>query len=332
MRSYTIHVYSILQTKPSQLKVETIEADKALERSRRACMQDMAIVNPADGCMFQCLFCSSNRRDLPVGTIRLKSNLPTLLERELLIRRRKQNLPKAIFFNTTSDSFQPIESLYLLTYECMRIVLENDLDLHFFTRGLVPEKFGDLFRDHSERIHAQVSMFTMDEKLASLYEPCAAPPQQRLESIRRLSSWNIDVRGRFDPLLPFLSDTVAHIEELLSYLRSVGISHTSASYVVLRPHLLDLLEQALPSTHFHMIKGSFKGQAWRKIGVNKMTKLLPERTRRKGYERLINIGKRLQMEIDICACGDQPLGSDCLSPTTRLVREQPAAGQMKLFS
>ncbi len=332
MRSYTIHMYSIPYSDSSHLKVESIESDKALERSRRVCMQDMAIINPTEGCILQCLFCGSNRRDLPAGTVRLKSNLPALLERELLIRRRKGNLPKAIFFNTTSDSFQPIDSLYQLTFECMRIALENDLDLHFFTRGLVPEEFGDLFREHRGRIHAQVSVFTMDDKLASLYEPGAAAPRERLESMRRLSSWDVDVRGRFNPLIPFLSDTVAHIEELLRYLRSVGVSHTSASYVVLRPHLLDILESTLPSAHFHLIKGSFKGQAWRKIGVNQMTKLLPERTRRKGYERLVNIGKRLQMEIDICACGDQPLGSSCLAPSSRQLRDQPAAGQMNLFS
>lgn len=331
-RSYTIHMYSMLQSDSSRLKVESIESDKALERSRRVCMQDMAVVNPAVGCMFQCLFCGSHRRDLPAGTVRLRANLPELLERELLIRRRKDNLPKAVFFNTTSDSFQPIDSLLRLTYECMRIVLENGLDLYFFTRGLVPESFADLFQEHHDQVHAQVSMFTMDDKLSAVYEPGAAPPRERLESARRLSSWEVDVRGRFNPLLPFLSDTVAHIEELLSYLRSAGISRTSASYVVLRPNLLDLLERTLPDTHFHLIKGSFKGQTWRKEGINQMTKLLPERTRRKGYERLVNIGKRMSMEIDICACGDQPLGSGCLAPLALQVVDRPAAGQMNLFS
>jgi DNA repair photolyase len=325
IRHYTIQVYST--RKQAETKIELVQADRAIERSRKECIKDFGIVNPARGCSFGCLFCGLRRNSPEENAIRVRANLPQLLERELSVRRRRSENTGSFLFNTTTDSFQPIESLLNLTHEAMQIILEAGGEIHFLTRGLVPESFGDLFTSHPGKVHAQVSMLTMDENLSAMYEPFAASPQERLESIRRLAGWGVEVRGRIEPLIPFLSDTVGHLEELVRYLRSVGVNRCSTTYLVLRPHLLDLFEEVLPATHFHLIKGSFKGQAWRKVGIHQMTKLLPERTRSKGYQRLFNIARRLEMEIGICACQNPVLGSSCFSPAADDSRKEDSGKQ-----
>jgi len=330
---YTIHMYSMgAQSGSTAYKIVEVEADQATQRARRACIRGMAVCNPADGCIFGCLFCPVRPRTKDNSEIRIRINLPDLLGRELSSRSRQNLLPTGILFSLHGDPFQPIDTLLKITHECMRIALEAGVDVHFQTRGVVPPDFGELFKRHSGRVHAQVPLFSMDAKLTPLYEHNTPRPQQRLESIRRLVEWGVDVRARIEPLIPFVSDTASHLEELARNLASTGLTRASVAYLVLRPHMLELFQEVLPAAHFHSIKGSFKGQAWRTVGIQQMTKLLPESTRTKGYRRLHSIGARLGLEVTVCACQNPPGGISCFAARPA-VEDEPGdrSGQMELF-
>ena len=313
-------------------RIVEVQADKPTQRSRRACIRGMAVCNPADGCVFGCLFCPVSPRIGGHAEIRIRVNLPELLRRELSSRSRRNLLPTGVFFSSHSDPFQPVAPLLDVTRECMQIALEAGVEVHFQTRGVVPADFGEIFQRFPGRVHAQIPLFSMDSKLVPLYEHNTPRPQQRLESIRQLIDWGVDVHARIEPLIPFVSDTAGHLEELARNLASTGLTQASVAYLVLRPHMLELFQGVLPAAHFHSIKGSFKGQAWRTVGIQQMTKLLPEPTRMKGYRRLQSIGARLGLEVTVCACQNPPGGTSCFAkrpageegPTDR-------SGQMELF-
>lgn len=312
-------------------EVSLIEVDRAIERSRRPCLREFAVINPAEGCLADCLFCGLASRARPPARLRVKSNLEKLLAEELACKSSNRPPPRAFFFDTATDSFQPVDELLQVVFESMRLVLEAGFPLYFVTRGDVPEEFADLFRRHAQQVHAQVSFFTMDETLAALYEPRAAEPRQRLECVRRLVQWQVDVKARLEPIIPLLADTAAHFEELLRYLRSAGVEEVVANYLVLRPHLLELFEQFLPQTHFQLIKGSFKGQSWHKVGLHRMTKLLPNRIRSKGYERLRRVAARAGMAVTVCSCDNPQSGATCF-PLQRPVGRADVRGQLDLFA
>lgn len=322
---YTIHMYSA-----SPPELIDAPASRALERSRRPCAREMAVVNPAVGCVSGCLFCPVRHRGHERNELHLRTNLPALLERELQSRRRQGQLPPAVLFNTATDSFQPVGPLLTLTHEAMRLVLEAGCALHFITRGAVPEGFGELFRAHRDNVHAQVSLFTADEDLARLYEPAAASPAERLDTIRRLLGWGVDVQARLDPLIPFLTDTAGHIEETLRLLRSAGITRVAASYLVLHPQMLEQFQRALPAAQYQLIKGSFKGQSWQQVGIHQMTKLLPGRIRARGYHRLATLARRMEIGTVVCVCSNPEVGSSCLEPEARQ-EDKPSRGQLELF-
>jgi DNA repair photolyase len=309
-----------------------VEADRALERPHRPCLQGWASVNVAAGCSFGCLFCPLHLRGRAGAEIQLRANLPALLESELAARRRAGKLPRAVVFSNSTDLFQPIGPLLAVVHESMRIVLAEGLHVFFQARGLVPEGFGGLFAEHGGRVHAQLSLFCMDEALSKLYEPGAPGPRERLETLRRLVGWGVDARARIEPLIPFISDTAGHLEDLVRHLRSVGVSTGVASYLVLQPHTLDKLQAALPAAHFHVIKGSFRGQVWRKDTVLQMTRLLPEPTRAQGYARLRAIAQHAGMDLRICGCQDPTQGSSCfpgIKAAEDSAGEKP--GQLDLF-
>lgn len=316
---------------PDGPKVIGVEVERAFERPFRKCQQGMLVLNVAAGCSFGCLFCPLSHRLSRTNGIQLRVNLPGVLEREIQARRKNGHLPAAVFLNTTTDLFQPIGSLLTVTHEVLRILLSEGLEVSFQTRGLVPEGFGELLAAYPGKVHAQVSMFAMSRELTRLYEPGAPDPLERLESIRRLLKWGVDVRGRIEPLIPFVSDTAGHLDELLRHLRSAGVQRATAAYLVLRPQILDRLQELLPIAHYHLIKGSFRGQAWQKEGLYSQVRMLPQSTRNQGYERLRAAARRADMSISVCACHDPSSGESCWEQAVAT----PGAGkrgQLDLFS
>ncbi len=312
-----------------------VDSDKgrpAIERSRRPCLQELAVVNPALGCSTGCLFCGLSPAPENLGRVLVKDDLPEMLADELDNWRPSRPLPRAFVFDTATDSFQRAEGLSDVVFEAMRLVLERGFHLYFVTRGRVPDGFSRLFKRFPGKVHGQVSFFTMDEALSALYEPCAFTPQERLEGVRKLVEWGVDVRGRLDPIIPLVADTAGHFEDLLRFLRSAGITRVTANYLVLRPHLLEIFERKLPPSHFELIRGSFKGQAWLKVGLKRMTKLLPSRIRVRGYERLERVAERAGIQIEICSCDNPESSSQCFRDHVRQEsRESQPPGQLDLF-
>ncbi len=309
--------------------VQAVEISTALKRCRWPCVQDRWVVDTASGCSFGCLFCPVRWRGLAEGQVQVHVNVPDLLKRELKTRAR-DGLPKPeVIINASTDSFQPVQAVLAVTYQSLENLLSEGCNVHLRTRGEVPEGFGDLLKHYADQVNVEVTFFSMDNKLASLYEPGAPPPQRRLDSVRRLRAWGLKVRARIQPLVPFITDTVGHLEELVRHLRSVGIERTSASYLVLRPQVLDRLHGRLPHAHLHLIKGSFKGTAWRKVGLHQLTRVLVERTRRQGYARLGAVAERAGLNWHICACQNPDMGRNCFAD---LKSEQAEpCGQLDLF-
>jgi DNA repair photolyase len=321
------------QVRTGRSAVQLIEVDRALERPSRACASQLAALDTSRGCALGCLFCPHRFRGLAAGSLQLRANLPAVLERELRLREREGRLPAGVLVDPASDPFQPVSAALALTHEALRLLLDAGLTVYLRTRSLVPEGFGDLLRAHADRVRIEVTLFSMDPDLAALYEPGAADPQLRLETIRRLRDWGIAAGARIEPLLPFVSDTAGHLEDLVRHLRSAGAERAVASYLVLRPKVIERLRQVLPTAHFHLIKGSFRGQTWRQIGVHQMTKLLPDRTRRAGYDRLAAIARRADLELAVCACDNPGLGMPCLPDAAALRRacRDGRRGQLDLF-
>jgi len=288
----------------------------------------------AYGCVFGCLWCPL-RSHLSGEPPELVADLPERLERELRARKRSGALPQEVLLNLTTDSFQPLPALLTLTHEAARLLLEAGCDVYLRTRGVVPDGFGELFRAHAPRVHVEVVLFSLERELLALYEPGAPSPRERLETIRRLCAWGVQVQARIEPLIPFVSDTVGHLEELLRHIRSAGAERAAVAYLVLQPRILERLEAQLPSAHQHLIKGSFRGQPWKRLGPHRDFRWLPERTRRDGYQRLRALAKRAGVEVRVCACQNPGLGEPCHQAPgggQDAGRAGGPAGQLDLFS
>jgi len=61
-----------------------------------------------------------------------------------------------------------------------------------------------------------------DERLAKLFEPGAPAPHERLATIKQCKDEGFIVGVNFIPVLPFLSDSDQHLEEMASTAKAYG--------------------------------------------------------------------------------------------------------------
>ncbi len=308
-----------------------------LIRSRNPCASDMWVVSPSNGCVFGCLFCpfGKNRRirNRPV----LHSRIVESLDEAWAARNRRSKPPARLMIGHDSDPFQPFGDLTGLVHVVVQRALEAGSEVYLVTRGLVPDGYEELFRAYGQKIHVQMAFFSIDPHLSALFESNTPAVEQRLSCVRRLLKWGVEVRARLGPFIPYVSDTVSHIEDLLRYLRSAGIRRCSAGYLVLKSHTLEVMKASLPRAQYQLIRGSFQGQSWQQEGVGKLSKYLPAGIRLPGYERLLNLAKRAGMEMDLCACMNPcqikpTIQNSCFGPASPRRFSIGRRGQLELFS
>ncbi len=154
----------------------------------------------------------------------------------------------------------------------------------------------------------ELRLFSLDPRLAQLYEPAAPPPAERLRAARDLAGRGVGIEGRIDPLLPWISDTVGHLEEIVEAFARLHATDLRASYL----HLP--CGQArrgglgrLPAAHQAILRGSLGGGPTRP-GV---ARLLPSAMRQDGYARLRRIAEARGLHVTVCREANPDLGSAC---------------------
>ncbi len=195
-------------------------------------------INPFRGCEHGCVYCYARPThaylDLSPGLdfeTRLfqKPKAPEQLI-EALMHPRYQAAPVALGANT--DAYQPIEQRLRLTRRIVEVLTETRHPLLIVTKSALVERDIDLLSTMAGQglVQVNVSLTGLDLALSQRMEPRAAPPQRRLETIRRLHAAGIPVQVLVAPVIPMLNDDA--LEAVLAAAREAGAD--SARYVLLR--------------------------------------------------------------------------------------------------
>lgn len=156
-------------------------------------------LNPYMGCAHRCTFCYVRgfelRADRPWddrygSSIRVKVNVVDQLRRELARRTWRREL---VAIGAATDPYQPAEGRYRLTRGCIEALGEARTPISIITRGPLVVRDIDVLVEVSRRaeVSVHVSVATLDSELARRLEPGVAPPQRRLDVIRRLTDAGI---------------------------------------------------------------------------------------------------------------------------------------------
>ncbi|HXF97592.1 MAG TPA: radical SAM protein, partial [Gaiellaceae bacterium] len=215
-------------------------------------------LNPYMGCAHRCTFCYvrhfEQRADRPGDdrygrSIRVKTNVAEVLARELA---RPGWRREEVAVGTATDPYQPAEGRFRLTRACLVELARARTPFSLVTRGPLAVRDADVLQEASRRAPVRVhfSIPTLDERVWRTTEPGTAPPQSRLEAVRRLAAAGIHVGVGIAPILPGLSDDPARLAAVVRAAREAGARSVWAGVVHLRPgtreHFLEALARDWP--------------------------------------------------------------------------------------
>ena len=165
------------------------------------------VINPYIGCQHACRYCYADfmRRFTGHGNeewgsfVDVKINAPETIDSSKV---RKDSL---ILIGSVTDPYQPLELKYELTKRCLEKLLDIQPRLEILTKSPLVLRDINLLKKF-KNLKVVISVGFLDEDYARQLEPCAAPPTQRLEILRKLHDEGISTYLFVSPIFPEISD------------------------------------------------------------------------------------------------------------------------------
>jgi DNA repair photolyase len=314
--------------------IELIRAQRksaVLTRSSLGCLAGVATVNLTAGCAHGCLYCYARGYSIYPGDgkVRLYANTARKLRDEL--RRRRK--PRAVYFSSASDLFQPVPEILDLAYEVLELLVQSGAHLAFLTKGRIPRRHMELLTSHAPLVRAQIGLTTLNERVLRAFEPCAAPAEGRLAQAEELLSRGIPTQVRLDPILPGLTDDRRSLDALCSVLAEIGIRRIAAGVLFLRPVVTRSLRWRLRDREMlrRLTQEFARGSRLGIYAGRSAVTALPAQRRRELFSRLQRIANRHGIEAHICACKNPDIAAGCCHIAGRPLTPTANWRQLVLF-
>ena len=320
-----------LPTAPLRTQVQTELAKSIISRNQSPDIFFEQSINPYRGCEHGCIYCYARPNHSLIGLspgqdfeskLFAKTNAAQLLRAELSAPKYRCS---PINIGSVTDAYQPIERDYKITRELLEVLNEFSHPVTIITKSALVERDIDLLSAMARRGLAAVSISvtTMDAQLAGHWEPRAAAPWRRMQTMRRLSEAGIPVAVMVAPIVPFINDP--DIEDVLQQARAAGAR--SAHYTVLRlPHELKEVFVSWLQHHYPLRAKRVLARITDLRGGGKLNSA-EFFTRMKGEGAWAELIK-MRFEMATHKLG---LTRDRFVPKSDLFRVQQTRGQMSLF-
>jgi len=179
-------------------------------------------LNPYYGCAHGCLYCYAPdvtrcRRGMEWGGwVEAKTDISRRLRKEI------GGIGKSVIgLATVTDPYQPAEEQLGLTRACLEIISESDASLMLMTKSpLILRDIGLI--EKTEKAEVCVTVTTLDDGIASLFENKVAGPEKRLKILKSMSERGISTDAMVSPLLLSEGDPQDQIEEIIEAIKATG--------------------------------------------------------------------------------------------------------------
>ena len=215
-------------------------------------------INPYRGCEFGCKYCYARYThefmEMRNGVdferkIYVKQQAAWLLRQDL----RKVKRGEEIAIGTATDPYQPAEKRFEVTRGILEeLALHQGLEIGIVTKSNLIVRDVSLLRQIAERnsLFVNLTITTLNTKLARILEPRAPRPDLRLEAVRELVAAGINTGVICAPVLPGITDSPAALDALVGATKEAGGKYIYANPLFLKPCsasvFLPFLEKEFP--------------------------------------------------------------------------------------
>ncbi|PWB97000.1 Rv2578c family radical SAM protein [Homoserinimonas hongtaonis] len=218
-------------------------------------------INPMRGCLHQCTYCFARPThtylDLDAGKdfdtqIIVKVNVAEVLSQELA-RPSWGHHPVALGTNT--DPYQRAEGRYRLMPGIISALASTGTPLSILTKGTLLRRDLPLLVEASEHVPVDLAMSIAiyDDDLQQSVEPGTPTAKARLATVTAAREAGLDCTVFLMPILPFLTDTRAHLDLALAQIKESGATSVVYSALHLRPGVREWYFAWLEREYPHLV-------------------------------------------------------------------------------
>ena len=236
-------------------------------------------LNPYIGCEFGCSYCyarfahryaSERAREAGDGGLLETDASPVqAFETRIFVKRRDsvlaaldRGLPRlrtactrggrTIVIGTSTDPYQPAERNFRVTHAVLeRLGAERGLHVEIITKSPLVTRDAPLLGELSKRhdVSVNISIISADADIVRAFEPKSPMPHARLRALRRLADHGVRAGILVAPILPGVTDSRAHLAQLLTAARAAGAAYAHYAPFRFYPGLRGLLYPALQAVN-----------------------------------------------------------------------------------
>ncbi|GAC57033.1 hypothetical protein GOHSU_15_00260 [Gordonia hirsuta DSM 44140 = NBRC 16056] len=214
-------------------------------------------VNTMRGCSHACRYCFARPTHEylelnPAGDfdsqLVVKLNVAAVLRKEL---RRRSWRRETVALGTNTDPYQRAEGRYRLMPGVISALAESGTPISILTKGTLLRRDLPLLRAARAAVDVQlgVSLAMLDDALATQLDPGAPSPRARLELVGALAEAGFAPHVMVAPVVPYLTDDTAQLDELLGALAAAGAARVTALPLHLRGATREVFFDWLGRTH-----------------------------------------------------------------------------------
>jgi DNA repair photolyase len=279
---------------------------------------DFWSLNPYVGCEFGCAYCYARdtHRFVVERAGQMAAGTPTWLdfERRILVKTDVSGVlartldparlgSRSLVIGTATDPYQPAERRFRLTRSVLQTLLQwRGLSIGITTKSPLVVRDLDLLRQLAERheVSVNISLITLDARLARRLEPRTPVPRARIRALARLTAGGIDAGLLIAPILPCLTDGRAALSALMAAAKEAGARYAVGMPLRLGPAARHRFLPFL-AAEFPELAARYERHYARRLtaGWNYQAALLTrlqDLQRRHGFEMTEGMRRRRQLE------------------------------------
>jgi DNA repair photolyase len=216
-------------------------------------------INPYRGCEFACKYCYARYThefmEMRDGVdferkIYVKQQTAWLLRQDL----RKVKRGEQIAIGTATDPYQPAEKRFEITRSILEeLALHHGLEIGIVSKSDLVVRDIDVMRRVAEHnsLYINLTITTLNTKLARILEPRAPRPDLRLRALAELIKSGLQAGVICAPVLPGITDSPAALDKLVQATKAAGGKYIYANTLFLKPCsaaiFLPFLEKEFPA-------------------------------------------------------------------------------------
>ena len=254
-------------------------------------------INPYRGCSHACVYCFARPThtylDLDSGKdfdneIIVKVNVADVLRKELA-KPSWGHHPVALGTNT--DPYQRAEGRYGLMPGIIDALADSGTPFSILTKGSLLRRDLDRLVEANKRVPVDLAMSiaVYDDDLQQSIEPGTPTTKARLATVTAVREHGLDCSVFLMPIIPYLTDTRAHLDEALRQAKEAGATSVLYSALHLKPGVKEWFYLWLGQEHPELLpqyrrmygRGTYAPQEYRRWLAGRIKPLI----RAHGLER-----------------------------------------------